>query len=57
MNADRSIGFICCDQRIVFDDFYLSQDYPKQLRRIRFKDPETGKTLSTFQNNTVPLTN
>jgi hypothetical protein len=24
---------------------YTSKDYPERLRRIRFKDPETGKNL------------
>ena len=52
MQSDRSTGVIC-DQRIVLDGFYISQDYPEQLRRIRFKDPETGKTLVFLTNNTV----
>jgi len=52
MPVDRSTGVIC-DQRIVLDGFYISQDYPEQLRRIRFKDPETGKTLVFLTNNTV----
>ena len=33
--------------------FYISQDYPEQLRRIRFKDPETDKTLVFLTNNTA----
>lgn len=52
MPADRSAGIVC-DQRIVLDGFYISQDYPEQLRRIRFKDPETGKTLVFLTNNTA----
>lgn len=52
MKVDRSTGIIC-DQRIVLDGFYISQDYPEQLRRIRFKDPETGKTLVLLTNNTA----
>jgi len=51
MKVDRSTGIIC-DQRILLDGFYISQDYPEQLRRIRFKDPETGKTLVFLTNNT-----
>lgn len=50
--ADRSTGIIC-DQRIALNGFYISQDYPEQLRRIRFKDPETGKTLVFLTNNTA----
>jgi IS4 transposase len=30
-----------------------AQDYPEQLRRIRFKDPESGKTLVFLTNNTA----
>jgi len=52
MKVDRSTGIIC-DQRIVLDGFYISQDYPEQLRRIRFRDPETGKTLVFLTNNTA----
>ena len=44
---------IICDQRIAMNGFYISQDYPEQLRRIRFKDPETGKTLVFLTNNTA----
>ena len=44
---------IICDQRIAMNGFYISQDYPEQLRRIRFKDPVTGKTLVFLTNNTA----
>jgi hypothetical protein len=50
--VDRSTGIIC-DQRIALDGYYISQDYPEQLRRIRFKDPESGKTLAFLTNNTA----
>ena len=50
--VDRSTSIIC-DQRITLDGFHLSQDYAEQLRRIRFKDPETGKTLVILTNNTA----
>ena len=52
MPTDRSAGIIC-DQRITLDGFYISKDYPEQLRRIRFKDPESGKTLVFLTNNTA----
>jgi len=52
MPADRDTGVIC-DQRIMLDGFYITQDYPEQLRRIRFKDPESGKTLVFLTNNTA----
>ena len=47
--TDRSTGVIC-DQTIALDGFYTKQDYPAQLRRVRFKDPETGKTLVFLTN-------
>lgn len=48
--VDRSQGIIC-DQTITLDGFYTQQEYPEQLRRIRFKDPETDKTLVFLTNN------
>ena len=55
--VDRSSGVIC-DQSIALNGFYIAQDYPQHLRRIRFKDPETNKTLIFLTNNTSlpPLT-
>ena len=52
MPTDRNTGVIC-DQRIALDGFYISKDYPEQLRRIRFKDQESGKTLVFLTNNTA----
>jgi len=48
--TDRSIG-IMCDQTIALNGYYSSRDYPAHLRRIRFKDPETGKALVFLTNN------
>ncbi|MEM5462008.1 IS4 family transposase [Paraburkholderia phytofirmans] len=55
--TDRSTGLIC-DQSIALNGFYAAQDYPERLRRIRFKDPESGKNLIFLTNNTTlpPLT-
>lgn len=50
--TDRTTGVIC-DQRIMLNGFYSSKHYPEHLRRIRFKDPETGKTLVFLTNNTT----
>ena len=52
VRIDRTTGVIC-DQRIMLNGFYSSQHYPEHLRRIRFKDPETGKTLVFLTNNTT----
>ena len=55
--TDRSTGVIC-DQAIRLNCFYVSRDYPEYLRRIRYKDPVSGKTLVFLTNNTTlpPLT-
>ena len=50
--TDRSTG-ILCDQTIALDGFYSRQDYPTHLRRVRFNDPETGKTLVFLTNQTT----
>jgi transposase len=53
-STDRCTGIIF-DQTIALDGFYIQKDYPQSLRRIRFKDPETGKTLVFLTNNfTLP---
>jgi Transposase DDE domain len=52
--SDRSKGIIC-DQTIALAGFRTSQYYPEHLRRIRFNDPETGKTLVFLTNQrTLP---
>ena len=48
--VDRSTGIIC-DQTVALTGTTSRKDYPAQLRRIRFKDPETGKTLVLLTNN------
>jgi hypothetical protein len=48
--VDRSTGLIC-DQTIVLSGFYSRQNFDTPLRRIRFKDPETGKRLVFLTNN------
>ena len=47
---DRSTGLVC-DQTIVLNGVYSAQDFPAPLRRIRFKDPNTAKTLVFLTNN------
>jgi len=48
--VDRSTGLMC-DQTIVLTGFYSCQDFVTPLRRIRFKDPVTGKQLVFLTNN------
>ena len=50
--TDRTTGVIA-DQTITLDGYYTSRDYPAHLRRVRFRDPETGKTLVFLTNQTV----
>jgi len=47
--SDRTQGIIC-DQTVALSGFYSHKHYPHYLRRIRFKDPETGKTLVFLTN-------
>jgi len=47
--SDRAKGIIC-DQTIKLSGFYTQQYFPILLRRIRFKDPESGKTLVFLTN-------
>jgi hypothetical protein len=52
--VDRSLGLIC-DQTIFLTGDYSPKDYHAPLRRIRFKDPDTAKTLIFLTNNfTLP---
>src|SRR6267143_1068813 len=50
--VDRTTGLLC-DQSIVLTGFYSHQGFEAPLRRIRFKDPETAKTLIFLTNNFV----
>ena len=52
--VDRSTGLIC-DQTIVLTGTAAPQKYPEKLRRVKFKDLDTGKTLVFLTNNfTLP---
>jgi Domain of unknown function (DUF4372)/Transposase DDE domain len=50
--TDRSTGVIS-DQRVMLNGYYSARKYPEHLRRIRFKDPDSGKTLIFLTNNTA----
>ena len=50
--VDRASGTIC-DQRVMLNGLYSAENYPDHLRRIRFNDPETGKTRVFLTNNTA----
>jgi len=48
--VDRSTGLIC-DQTVILTGFYSNKAYSRPLRRIRYKDPETEKTLIFLTNH------
>jgi IS4 transposase len=48
--VDRSTGLIC-DQTIVLVTARSLDGYPEPLRRVRSRDPETGKRITLLTNN------
>jgi len=50
--ADRTTGIIC-DQTIVLTGRDTPEYYPAALRRIRYRDPETGETLVFLTNDFI----
>ena len=50
--TDRTTGVIA-DQTIALDGVLIRHDYPTHLRRIRFRDPETTRTLIFLTNQTT----
>jgi len=42
---------LICDQTVVLTGFYSRKGFDAPLRRIRFKDPETDKTMIFLTNN------
>src|SRR6202795_4341356 len=50
--VNRDTGLIC-DQTIALNGFYAAKHYPGHLRRIRYRDPESGKTLVFLTNQFV----
>src|SRR6202166_192392 len=50
--TDRTTGVIA-DQTIALDGHYTRRDYPAHLRRVRFRDPQNGKTLVFLTNLTA----
>jgi hypothetical protein len=52
--VDRSTGVIC-DQSVMLTGFYQAKYYPDKLRRIKYYDVETERTLVFLTNNfTLP---
>jgi len=52
--TDRATGLIC-DQSVMLTGFYQAKGYPDKLRRVKYYDAETNKTLVFLTNNfTLP---
>jgi hypothetical protein len=51
--TDRATGVIA-DQTIALDGAKTGKDYPLHLRRVRFRDAETRKTLVFLSNGWGP---
>ena len=52
--VDRATGMIC-DQTVVLTGPISKKDYPEKLRRIKYNDPQSGKTLVFLTDNfTLP---
>lgn len=52
--VNKSTG-LRCDQTVLLYGFYAQKDYPEKLRRIRYFDQQTNKTLVFLTNNfTLP---
>ena len=53
-SVDRSTGLLC-DQTIVLEREESAEAYPATLRRVKYRDPETGKVLVFLTNDfTLP---
>ena len=48
--VDKTTGLIC-DQTVVLTVFYSRQGFDAPRRRVKFKDPQTGKSLVFLTNN------
>ncbi len=48
--VDKTTGLIC-DQTISLTGFYTKKDYPEKLRRVKFRDANTKRTLVFLTNN------
>jgi IS4 transposase len=50
--VDKSTG-ILCDQRVRLTGTNADKDYPEMIRRVRYIDKETGKSLTFLTNNMI----
>ena len=52
-SADQPTTGVIADQTVTLDGHHTRQDYPAHLRRARFRDEKTGKTLVFLTNQTA----
>jgi hypothetical protein len=50
-HASARTSGVICDQTVALEGFYSHAHYPAPLRRIRYKDPDSGKTLIFLTNH------
>lgn len=50
LKIDKSTG-VLCDQIGKLKGYYVSREYPKKLRRVKFYDKETNRTFVFLTNN------
>ena len=48
--VDKDTGLLC-DQSVQLTGFYQAKNYPDKLRRVKYHDKETDKTLVFLTNN------
>ena len=48
--SDKAAGVIC-DQSVLLNNYYAAKDYPEKIRRIKFYDQDSGRTLIFLTNN------
>jgi hypothetical protein len=48
--VDKTTG-VLCDQRVRLTGTNATKDYPDMIRRIKYRDKETGKSLTFLTNN------
>jgi hypothetical protein len=48
--VDRRTGLIC-DQTVLLNVYYSREGFPESLRRIKIRDPESGKAVVLLTNN------
>lgn len=50
-NPADKINDVLCDQLVLLNNYYAAKDYPEKIRRVKFYDAESVKTLIFLTNN------